>query len=570
LPAALEEQVLATGEGNPFFLEELTRSVLEQRQSDRVALDLPETIHAALAARIDRLDADDKHLLQTAAVVGREVPLPLLARVADLDPVALGERLQHLIAREFVFERMGRPERTFAFRHALTQAAAYQSLPRAARGRLHRRAVDAMDALGLDRRPELLETLARHAAEAGDWERALSAYRRAAELATGRHAPREAARCLEAAGVALARMPEDALAVVERCDVRLELAHALYWTGELERAREELDAAKALARRVGDEARLARVLTTLVLVHAVGGRYEEAVGAGVGALAVADVLDDPTVRAWANIALAQPYFALGRYRRAAECSRRAAELTADRQIGHWLGIAPALLPAVTARTWLALSLARLGDLAEAVRWAEDGLRRAEGEDVLSEMWACYGLGRARHACTDFEGAIAALSRAARLCEGGSFPVPGPRVFSGLASALTGMGRADEAFPLLERAFAEARASNVSYGHSLALVQLGEACLAAGRVEEAAEHAAEALAIARARGERGDEAWALHLRGAAAARHGRRRDRHGAGMVRAGPGARRRPRDATARGPLPRIARCARARRRSRRNRPRAP
>src|SRR4030095_1346838 len=72
-------------------------------------------------------------------------------------------------------------------------------------------------------------------------------------------------------------------------------------------------------------------------------------------------------------------------------------------------------------------------------------------------------------------------------------------------------------PLLARALADARASNVRYGHSLALVPLGEACLAAGRLDEAFAHAAEALEIARARGERGDEAWALHLRGAATAR-----------------------------------------------------
>ena len=514
---ALEDHVLATAEGNPFFLEELTRSIVEQEQTGRALPALPETIHAALAARIDRLEADDKQLLQTAAVVGREVPLPLLAKVARLDTDTLEARLERLVAREFLFERAGRPERTYSFRHALTQVAAYQTLPRAARTHLHQRAAEAMETLGLDQRPELLETLARHAAEAGDWPRALSGFRRAAEVATARHAPREAARCFEQAAAALSRLPEGSVAATDAGDLRVELAHALYWTGDLDRARQELDAAKALARRVGDEGRVAKVLTTLVFVHAVAGQYEDAVGAGEAALAVAETLGDATARAWASIALAQPYFALGRYRRAAECARSAADITAERPVGAWLRVAPALLPAVTARTWLALSLARTGELAEAARSAEDGLRCAEGEGALNEMWACYGLGRALHALTDFEGAISVLSRAARLCEGGTFPVPAPRVLSGLASSLTGAGRALEAFPLLERAFADARASNVRYGHSLALVQLGEACLTAGRLDEAATHALQALEIARARGERGDEAWALHLRGAAAAR-----------------------------------------------------
>ena len=516
LSPALEDHVLATAEGNPFFLEELTRSVLEQGPAGRTLSALPETIHAALAARIDRLEGDDKHLLQTAAVVGRDVPLPLLAKVAQLNADTLEARLERLVAREFLFERPGRPERTYSFRHALAQVAAYQTLPRAARTHLHQRAAEAMETLGLDRRPELLETLARHAAEAGDWDRALSGYRRAAEVATDRHAHREAARCFEQAAAAFEHLPEGSVAASDACDLRLELAHALYWTGELDRAQQELEAAKALARRVGDEGRVARVLTTLVFVHAVAGQYEEAVGAGEGALAVADTLGDATAQAWANVALAQSYFALGRYRRAAECARGAADITAERSIGSWLGVSPALLPAVTARTWLALSLARTGELAEAERWAEDGLRRAEGEAAERDVGLLWAR-RTRHALTDFEGAIAVLSRAVQLCEGGAFPVPAPRVLSGLASSLTGAGRAPEAFPLLDRALADARASNVRYGHSLALVQLGEACLAAGRLDEAIAHGAQALEIARARGERGDEAWALHLSGAATAR-----------------------------------------------------
>jgi tetratricopeptide (TPR) repeat protein len=174
-------------------------------------------------------------------------------------------------------------------------------------------------------------------------------------------------------------------------------------------------------------------------------------------------------------------------------------------------------PSPQARTTLALCLARIGALDEAVREAEEALRVAEqAGGAMGCAWACYALGRAHHARMDWERAFPLLERAAALCDAEGFVAYQPRVLSGLASAYAQAGRIAEALPLLERALEGARAIGLAYGETLIVSQLGTTCVAAGRIDEAAGHATRALALARRRGERGEEAWALLLTGDVAA------------------------------------------------------
>ena len=159
----VEAQVLSRAEGNPFFLEELGRTVVEHGGEQPLAV--PDTVQAVLAARIDRLAADDKRLLQAAAVIGRSVPLPLLERVSGLSEPALAPRLARLLAGEFLFEAGRRPEHAYAFKHALTQAAAYAGLRAEARRALHLRVAEALESQAGAARPEQVEQFAHHAAE---------------------------------------------------------------------------------------------------------------------------------------------------------------------------------------------------------------------------------------------------------------------------------------------------------------------------------------------------------------------------------------------------------------------
>ena len=147
---AVVQRIVTRAEGNPLFLEELAHAVQEQ---DGLAADtpVPETIQAVLAARMDHLSAEAKHLLQTAAVIGTEVPVPLLAAIAELPAAALQGGLASLQQAEFLYETRLFPERAYTFRHALTHEVAYGSLLQERRRVLHAQVVDALESFDTER-----------------------------------------------------------------------------------------------------------------------------------------------------------------------------------------------------------------------------------------------------------------------------------------------------------------------------------------------------------------------------------------------------------------------------------
>src|SRR5262249_21977554 len=154
----LKRLLIARTEGNPFFLEESVRTLVEtgvlvgQPGAYRLAkpldsLQVPATVHAVLAARLDRLPAEEKRLLQTAAVIGTEVPFFLLQTIAELPEDTLQRGLAHLQAAEFLYETRLFPEREYTFKHALTHEVAYSGLLHERKRALHARIVEALEAL---------------------------------------------------------------------------------------------------------------------------------------------------------------------------------------------------------------------------------------------------------------------------------------------------------------------------------------------------------------------------------------------------------------------------------------
>jgi predicted ATPase len=171
-------------------------------------LPLPDTVEAVLAARIDRLPPEEKRLVQTAAVIGTEVPLPLLQRLAGLPEDVLHRGLAHLQGREFLYETHLFPEHAYTFKHALTREVAYGSLLHERRCALHSKIVDALEALYPDRLGEYAEPLAHHALRGEVWEKAVSYCRQAGEKAQYRGAFHEAITGYEQALDALGHLPE--------------------------------------------------------------------------------------------------------------------------------------------------------------------------------------------------------------------------------------------------------------------------------------------------------------------------------------------------------------------------
>ncbi len=177
--AGLAARIHARTGGNPFFAEELLRDLVESGALEGAAgayrlareaptLTLPATVHAVLAARIDRLAEREKEVLQTASVIGREFAESLLARVAAINPEALAEALRGLVRAELLLEAALYPETEYAFKHPLTQEVAYGSQLRERRARVHEAVGKALAELHADQLDERAALLAHHSEGAGD------------------------------------------------------------------------------------------------------------------------------------------------------------------------------------------------------------------------------------------------------------------------------------------------------------------------------------------------------------------------------------------------------------------
>ena len=190
-------------EGNPFFLEETVRALVEtkalvgERGAYRLAkvltdIQVPATVQAILAARIDRLSPEDKRLLQAAAVIGKDVPFAVLLAIAELPEEDLRRGLAHLQAAEFLYETSLFPDLEYTFKHALTHEVTYGGLLQERRRDLHARIVDAIETLHRDRLGEHIERLAHHALRGELREKAVHYLRQAGGKASARSALQDA------------------------------------------------------------------------------------------------------------------------------------------------------------------------------------------------------------------------------------------------------------------------------------------------------------------------------------------------------------------------------------------
>jgi predicted ATPase len=307
--AALKQRLIVRTEGNPLFLEESVRTLVEtqvlvgERSAYRLvqarrrasvqespelvgeraayqlmkaaeSIRVPATVQAVLAARIDRLPPEQKGLLQTAAVIGAEVPFSLLQAITGQPEEALRRTLDHLQAAEFLYESQLFPEVIYLFKHALTHEVAYNSLLQEHRRTLHRQIIKALEQLYADRLAEQVERLADHTQRGEVWNKAVAYCRQAGARAEAHGAYREAVIYFEQALEALGHLPETVESTELALELRLGLAEALMPLGMHGRSRELLGAAETLALRLGDRARLAQVMAKLAIAQ----RMEEESG----------------------------------------------------------------------------------------------------------------------------------------------------------------------------------------------------------------------------------------------------------------------------------------------------
>jgi predicted ATPase len=222
------------------------------------AIQVPPTVQVMLAARIDRLSQEDKRLLQTASVVGKDVPFALLQAIANLSDEALRGGLDRLQSAEFLHETRLFPDLEYSFKHALTHDVTYSGLLQERRRELHARIVDTIETLYRDRLGEHIERLADHALRGGLSEKAAHYLRQAGNKATARSALPDARVWFEQAVGALQALPESVSTLEQAFEIRLELRSALIQLGEIQLSLERLREADALAERLNDSRRRSR------------------------------------------------------------------------------------------------------------------------------------------------------------------------------------------------------------------------------------------------------------------------------------------------------------------------
>jgi tetratricopeptide (TPR) repeat protein len=522
----LKRPLIVRTEGNPFFLEESVRTLVEtgvlvgQPGAYRLAkpldsLQVPATVHAVLAARIDRLPAEEKRLLQTAAVIGTEVPFSLLQAIAELPEATLHGGLAHLQAAEFLYETRLFPEREYTFKHALTHEVAYSSLLQERRRALHARIVDAMEMLSADRLAEQIERLAHHALRGEVRDKALAYCRQAGEKAMAQSAHRDAAGYFEQALSALAQLPEQRHTIEQAIDLRLALRSALVPSGDWGRILGYLREAESLAVALDDPRRLARVSRFLAAHFSLMGAHNQAIAAAQRTLALATASGDVVLQALGNYFLGTAYHAQGDYRRAIDCLGQTVASLGGAQRRERFGAFS--LPSVNSRTYLAQCHAELGTFAEGSALGEEGLQIAEAVAYpASLMVASSGVGLLALRQGDLPRALPLLERAVSICQQAGLPARFPPIAAALGAAYTLGGRIADAVPLLTQAMAQSTARESVYFETLCSLPLGEAHLAAGHVEEAHTLAERALTLTRAHQQRGSEAYALRLLGDIAA------------------------------------------------------
>ena len=516
----LKHVLIERTEGNPFFLEESVRTLVEtrtlagERGAYRLALALasiqvPTTVQAILAARIDRLAVEERRLLQAAAVIGKDVPFTVLQGIAEVPEDVLRHGLATLQAGEFLQETRLFPDLEYTFKHALTHEVAYGSLLQDRRRALHARIVEAIEALYPDRLAEHVDGLAHHAVRGELREKAVHYLRQAGIKALALSAYANAATSLEEGLAILGGLPETRSTLEQAIDLRLDLRTALILLANPERSLQVCDEAARLAEKLGDPGRIGWTWAIKSGSLFTAFRRREAVTAAERACAVASETGNVPLWLRASCYLGVASVELGEFGRADDALQQVVTATigaADRT--HVTGNEH---PAVVSRGFLAISLAMRGRFAKARQCSEDQLRVAESAGQPNLMVAaCIHVGRVLSLNGDFQRAVEILARGHSLAREWNLTMQVPGLTALLGCAHTWAGRGDTGLALLGKAMSELEPGKPAYLH--VAVEMGEALAFLGRLGEALVCARHALSASREYSERPYEASALRVLG----------------------------------------------------------
>jgi class 3 adenylate cyclase/tetratricopeptide (TPR) repeat protein len=383
---ALKSFLVGRASGNPFFAEEIVRGLvatgmLEGARGGYVlskpfsGVEIPPTVQAVLASRIDALPAGDKHLLQEAAVIGHDVPFALLQAICGLPDAKLRGLLDNLQAAEFLYATRLFPEPQYTFKHALTHDVTYSGVLHERRREIHERIVDAIERLYADRLIEQVERLAHHAVRGELNEKAAQYLRQAGAKAAARSAVAAARTWFEQALDVLKSLPESRVTMEQAFEIRLELRPVLRQLGEVRQMLEHLRAAESLAEHLKDDRRRGRVCGLMTTVLSTLNELDDALQTGTRALEITQRIGDLRLGIVTTSCLEQVNYYRGEYDRVVEIATENVTTLPTEWNHEYFGLAVPV--SVFCRGWLIMSLAELGRFAEAAKYEAEVIRLAE-------------------------------------------------------------------------------------------------------------------------------------------------------------------------------------------------
>ncbi|NIS63101.1 MAG: AAA family ATPase, partial [Proteobacteria bacterium] len=379
----LRELILTRAAGNPLFMEEFTRSLLEngsiQRKDHQYVLsrkaseiDVPDTIQGIVAARMDRLEESLKRIMQVASVIGREFAFRILQTITGMRE-ELKSHLLNLQGLEFIYEKRLFPELEYIFKHALTQEVAYSSLLLKRRKEIHEKVGRAIEELYPERLEEFYEMLAYNYSKSENLEKAYQYLKLSGNKTTSNYSNWEAFRFYREAIDVLTKMPETEENKREQIEVRLLMAGPMFHLGFPQDSLEILQTGETLSKELGDEKGLALFLSLIGQYYAwKGENLQQAIQYSEDSFREAEKINDIELMAPLGADLSLLYFWMGEYVKVTDIASKVIALLEKTQrraefFGRPYNVYCLLLAQKSTCTW------RMGNLEEGKALFEKGL-----------------------------------------------------------------------------------------------------------------------------------------------------------------------------------------------------
>jgi predicted ATPase/class 3 adenylate cyclase len=448
LPEPLTAEILDKSEGNPFFLEEVVRSLVE---SGGLALDngkwtitapvgilrIPDTLQGVLLSRLDRLSEELKQLTQKAAVIGRVFLYRILERLEPADN-SLREQLASLELSGLVRERCRLPELEFIFKHALTQEAAYQTLLRPARQALHRKVGEALESIFRDRLEEFSGVLAYHFFSAQSWQKAIDYLIRSGDAAFLVCAYPEARGHYGRALECLKHLDGDDRHLHQKVEITIHLVGSSLQAEMPEKNLALLLEAEKIAQLLNDRVKVARVQLWIGRAHYYGGKLKEAAEYYRKVLLLAPQLEDPELAYLPGAVLGRVLFMQGQFRESWQMLDEAIPLLEQEKQTHELLFA--YVVRAVAQTCLGQYAAGLSGLNRTLELARSS------RDQNGEVIAHTGLAFAQILAGEYKEGIASAREALSVAEKSGDAYYRFATNGFIAWGMFGLGRAHESLP----------------------------------------------------------------------------------------------------------------------------